>query len=257
MTLLLTKIYCWDGLLHSWIVFAADRRISKDGKYVATQKKIFQIPYLRAGVGYFGLAEVPTNRNSLSMRGWLTSFIRKNSKLTDLQSFSNVLADNLNKDIPAKCKKKNISGFHIAGYNSSGLPEFWYVRNVQDDCVTTTGTYKAREDFLRKHAFALGYDGKDPRSVRSRQVQIYRNGDMRAHVAAWENIDESFGKLFEEPEFKRLKNIKDIEEWSKFKMELISYFYKKYCKISLLARPIDSFSIRGKYIEQNAPPDRG
>lgn len=40
-------------------------------------------------------------------------------------------------------------------------------------------------------------------------------------------------------------------------MELISYFYKKYCKISLVAGPIDSFSIKGKYIKQNAPPDRG
>jgi hypothetical protein len=182
------------------------------------------------------------------MRDWLTRFIRKNSKLTDLKSFSNALAYNLNKDIPAKCKKKYISGFHIAGYNSSGLPEFWYVRNVQDDRVTITGTYEAREDFLRKHARDLGYDGKDPRSVQSRRIQIYRNGDIRAHVAAWENIDKSFGKLFIEREFKRPKNIKDLEEWSKFKMELISYFYKKYCKISLVSRPIDSFSIEGKHI---------
>lgn len=158
MTLLLTEIYWSNDLRQGCIVFAADRRISKDGRYEDTQEKIFPIPYLKAGVGYFGLAGVPTNRNFLSMRDWLTHFIRKNANLIDLQSFSNVLADSLNSDIPAKCKKKYISGFHIAGYNSSGLPEFWYVHNVQDDRVTITGTYEAREDFLSKHAYALGYD---------------------------------------------------------------------------------------------------
>ncbi len=246
MTLLLTDIYCLDGLSHSCIIFAADRRISKDNKPAGCKKKIFEIPYLRSGVGYFGIAGVPSKRKTLSMGDWLRSFIRKKSILTDLKSFASVLANELNTVIPPRLRKKYISGFHIAGYNSSGLPEFWFVRNVKDDRITITGTYEAREDFLSNHVYSLGYDGKNPRSVRSGTVQIYRNGDIRSHVVVWEKLDEVFGRLLHEPEFKNLKTISDFEKWTKFKLELISHFYKNYCKISLIGKPIDSFSIEEK-----------
>lgn len=246
MTLLLTEIHCLDGLSHSCIIFAADRRISRNGKYDATRKKIFRIPYLQAAVGFFGLAEVPYKRNILPISEWLSSFIRRNAHLDNLQSFANVLANNLDSDIPAKLKQKYISGFHVAGYNTSGIPEFWFVRNVEDDRVTITGKYEAREDFLREHAALLGYDGKDPHSAQTGLVQAYRNGDIRAHVTAWERIDKGFSALLKESEFKDLKTITDYEEWVKFKMEVIAYFYKKYCRVSLVARPIDTIAIEGK-----------
>lgn len=246
MTLLLTEIYCLDSLSHSCIVFASDRRISRNGGYAGTRKKIFQVPYLHAGVGFFGLAEVPTKRKSLPMSDWVLRFIRRNSNLTNLDTFTNALANSLNSDIPANWKQRYISGFHIAGYNPSGIPEFWYVRNVEDDCITVTGLYEAREDFLRRDAITLGYDGQNPQSAQTGRVQTYRNGDIRAHVTAWERIDEAFGTFFREPEFKKLGAISEYEEWVKFKMEVIAYFYKRYCRVSLVAKPIDTFSIEGK-----------
>lgn len=247
MTLLLTEIHCLDGLSHSCIVFAADQRISTNGKYTGTRKKIFEVQYLGAGVGFFGLAEVPSKGGNLPMGDWLLRFIRSQSNLTSLKAFANTLVRNLNSDIPSKWRTKYISGFHLAGYNSKGLPEFWYVRNVKDDRITKTGLYEAREDFLSRDAINnLGYDGQDPRSVPTGRVQTYRNGDIRAHVTAWERIDEGFGTLLKEREFKQLKTLPDYEEWVKFKMEVIAYFYERYCRVSIVAKPIDTFSIEGR-----------
>lgn len=117
---------------------------------------------------------------------------------------------------------------------------------MEDDRITITGSYQHREDFINAHALALGYDGHNPYSIKPFFVQIYRNGDIRAHVAAWENIDKGFGDLLNEPQFKKLGTVSDYERWVKFKMEVIAYFYKKYCKVSLIARPIDTFSIMPK-----------
>ncbi|MGC2433991.1 MAG: hypothetical protein WA433_09430, partial [Desulfobaccales bacterium] len=232
-----------------FIVFAADRRISRpNGKRLGERKKIFEVHYLRAGIGYFGLADVPKKGSAEPepMSDWLLRFIRKNSSLTNMELFANNLANNLNSEIPTQWKHKHISGFHLAGYNSDGIPEFWFIRNVEDDRITITGSYQAREDFLTAHAPALGYDGQNPDSVKPYYGQIYRNGDIRAHFAAWENIDKSFIDLLNEPQFKKLRTVSDYESWVKFKMEIIAYFYKKYCKVSLIARPIDSFSVPTK-----------
>jgi hypothetical protein len=239
MTLLLTEIHWLDGFSKSCILFAADRRISRNGIYDGIRKKIFQIPYLPAGIGYFGLAELHTRK---AMSDWLLGFIRRNSHLKNMQIFANELANHLNSDIIPQFRSNYISGFHLAGYNSAGIPEFWYIRNVEDDRRTITGIYECREDFLNGNARAFGYDGLNPNSIRW-GGQSYRNGDIRAHHTAWERIDEAFKNLLNEPEFKRLKTIADYEKWVKFKMDVIAYFYKKYCNISLIAKPIDTFSI--------------
>jgi hypothetical protein len=151
-------------------------------------------------------------------------------------------------DIPSHLRQQHISGFHLAGYNSAGLPEFWYVRNVKDDRITITGVYEMREDFLRRDARSHGYDGQNPQSAETGLVAAYRNGDIRAHVTAWERIDDGFGALLQERQFKELRTIRDYEQWIKFKMEVIAYFYKNYCRESLVARPIDTFSIEGRSV---------
>jgi hypothetical protein len=245
MTLLLTEIHLLDGLSHSCIIFAADQRISINGKYNAIREKNFKIPYLKAGIGYFGLAEIPKKGNNIPMRDWLKGFIDNNTNIQDLQTFASVLEKKLNSDIPLQYRTKYKSGFHLAGYNSMQLPEFWFIRNIQENGmdIFNGGKYEANEYFLKRDAVNLGYDGKDPHSARTGIIQIYRNGDIRAHATAWGNIDEAFMKLLTEPEFKKLKSIQDYEEWIKFKMEIISYFYEKYCKISIVAKPIDVFSI--------------
>ena len=63
------------------------------------------------------------------MSDWLEQFIqRKASHLASMETFGSALANSLNVDIPLQRRKKIISGFHLAGYNITGLPEFWYER---------------------------------------------------------------------------------------------------------------------------------
>jgi hypothetical protein len=51
MTLVLNEIYLLNGLGKSFIVAAADRRISKpNGTYDSTRRKLFPIPYLNGAV---------------------------------------------------------------------------------------------------------------------------------------------------------------------------------------------------------------
>jgi hypothetical protein len=76
---------------------------------------------------------------------------------------------------------------------------FWYIRNVEDDGRTLFGEYRAREDFKRRDA---------PR-LEAGAHMIYRNGDIRAHVLAWKEIDSSLGRLLELPEFHSLSTVQD------------------------------------------------
>jgi hypothetical protein len=242
VTLLTTEIHPINGLDDTLIVFAADRRISKiTGGYLTTRKKIFRIDYLTGGIGYFGLAEVP----NLPMSDWLARFIRANANVRTLREFGETLARELNRIVPRKWRQQQPSGFHLAGHNVDGLPEFWYVRNLDDDRTTLFGEFRVREDFLARDAPVLGFDGQNPLSVSNDRVQIYRNGDIRAHVAVWESLDGSFGQLLRLEDFRRLARPDDYEGWVKFKMELVAYFYKHYAKQAVIGRPIDVFSIRG------------
>ena len=54
MTLITNEIHMLDGFKKTILVFAADRRISKlDGSFDSNRKKLFEIPYLNAGISYF------------------------------------------------------------------------------------------------------------------------------------------------------------------------------------------------------------
>ncbi len=230
MTLLATEIHNHDDPASALIVFAADRRISLGRRYFDNRKKIFTLPWLNAGIGYFGLAVV----GKQSMQEWLQAFLAGATDCQTMAELAGRLADSLNRVIPPARQRVDRSGFHIAGYNRAGQPEFWYVRNVDDNGELTLGRYEVREDFQRRDAGTL----------RPNQAGTYRNGDLRAHEAAWRNIDDSFGLLLNTPGFRQRRTATDYVDWVKFKMELICYFYKIYYQGSIIARPVDAFGIK-------------
>ncbi len=230
MTLLSTEIHNPNDAANTLIVFAADRRISLKRSYLDTRKKIFALPWLNAGIGYFGIAEV----GGRTMQKWLHDFKSKAIPSQTLAEFAQRLADALNQVIPTLQRRTERSGFHIAGFNRDGRPEFWYVRNVDDDGKPTLGHYEAREDFQRR----------DAQTLQPATVAIYRNGDLRAHEAAWRKLDDSFGLLADTPGFKRRRTSENYVHWVQFKMELICYFYKHYYKGSIIGRPVDAFGIK-------------
>ena len=227
MTLLTTEILTGPRPM---IVFAADRRISVGGRRHAERPKIFRVTTKRAGIGYFGLAELPLHGRQRHMEVWLTDFLEAHSGLPTLSALAAALAAELNRVVP---RQAHVSGFHLAGFNGRRQPEFWFVRNVADDRTTLLGRYSAREDFQRRDRAHL------PRGA----VQIYRNGDVRAHAAVWESIDTSFGALLGLPDFTPGAGPVRYMQWVQFKLEAIAHFYQRFCTTSIIGKPVDAFVI--------------
>jgi len=227
------------------MVAAADRRLSyKNGSYGGTRKKLFQIPYLKGSISYFGLAVlINPDGSELFISDLLMAFIRKNSHCDDLPSFSINLRNELSRVVPGNILKQNLSGFHICGYDSNGIPDFWYFSNIgrmegyqYTDLKMEYGAPSSH--FLDRDAKEYGWNGSDKISV-SNNIRIYRNGDLRAHVVAWEILDDILKNLGKFPDFKIPTTPLRYGEYVKFKFEIIAYFYKNWAMKQIIGRPID------------------
>ena len=247
MTLILNEIHLLDSLNKTVLVAAADRRISRpDGSHDSTRKKLFHIPYLNGTISYFGLAAFPRKRKTKPqyLSNWLPNFINKQSDVPDLQTFAQNLRDELHEVIPQAILQTEASGFHICGYNSQGLPDFWYFSNIGRMEDFEYLDLRPRYDppsshFLERDARKeFGWDGSNPSSARN-GAWLYRNGDIRAHVTAWKTLDYAFSELFTFPNFKQPSNLDEYRKYVKFKFEVIAFFYNKWAKKEIIARPID------------------
>jgi hypothetical protein len=230
MTLLTTELHLRDD--EAIMVFAADRRISRGDIPISDQQKIFRVPHLAAGIGFFGLAEIPDSLGMRTMSDWIQDFLYTIRPQDQLSTIAACLADGLNRVVPVDWQSTEASGFHLAGFSPVGRPEFWFVRNVDDAGEPTLGRYEPREDFQRR----------DRSHLPAGAVQIYRNGDIRAHVTAWEKIDEAYGSLLRTPDFMPIATPLDYRNWVLFKMSSIADFYERYCARSIIGRPIDAFA---------------
>jgi hypothetical protein len=246
MSLITNEIHILDGFKKTILVFGADRRISKpDGSFDSIKPKLFRIPYLRGGVSYFGLAEVFPKGKRRYLADWLPAFITSHAGTKTLKEFSFKLRDELSGVVPPTTLKDNPSGFHIAGYNVAGIPEFWFVRNIGGmdkhryiDLQPKYGDPTA--DFLERDARSLGWDGADPMSVENK-VQCYRNGDIRAHVCSWERLDKMFAEMNGFPDMRKLRTSDDLAKWVKFKFKFVAEFYKQFAHRQIISTPIDVF----------------
>lgn len=246
MTLILNEIHLFNGLTNSMIIAAADRRISRSGVYDSTRRKLFKIPHLNGAVSYFGLACVYPDGREEYLSSWLPNFINHQSATNSLKGFAENLQSSLNSIVPPSILKNNPSGFHICGYNSLGYPDFWYFSNIGSLKNFKYGNLHSQYDSPDSHF--LGRDAKDNFkwdgvNALSAQngVQIYRNGDFRAHAFAWEKIDEIYSQLLSFPDFKVPKSAGEYKEYIKFKFEMLAYIYKKRASQEIIARPIDVF----------------
>jgi hypothetical protein len=166
MTLLLTEFHKIQEPEDAFIVFTADRRISQDGKAVANQVKVFRVPPLNAGIGFVGLSEVPNK----SMTDWLKSFLAREVKGDEsLGQFAGKLTDALNAVVPPTWHQSlaRRSGFHIAGFTPEGRPEFWFIRNMDDDRQAMLKEFEPREDLQR-------WGVRQPGADRPGLVHVYR-----------------------------------------------------------------------------------
>ena len=248
MTLVLNEIHLVQGLTRTVLVAAADRRITEpDGRYHSTRRKLFDIPYLQGTISYYGLACVYPNGNGKPeyLSSWLPNFIRTHHSITTLSDFVSSLREKLHHVIPPAVLKKNASGFHVCGYQSDGLPDFWHLTNVgklngfcysdlQPRYQCPTSDFLGRD--ARQHH---GWDGKDPNSATGNTVRIYRNGDFRAHSIASEHLDEVLSHFFRFSDFARPTSVADYEKYVKFKLEVLAYIYHKWANKKIIGKPID------------------
>jgi hypothetical protein len=237
MTLLYTEISREFPGHGRCVFFAADRRIFRYRGTPQHYRKLVDVPYLNSALGFFGLAEFRTGRTIYRLTDHLGDFVRHHHFVTDLAEFAERLAHSLNNFVPLSLRRSQRSGIHLAGIASSGLPEFWFIRNVNDSGdPTPLGTYVAREDYLRRDAPANGFDGADRNTLPS---FLYRNGDIVSHVAAWEALDDSLGNLLDIPQFHPVKTPERYAKWIRFKMEVLTRFHKQFARTLLVGGWID------------------
>jgi hypothetical protein len=239
MTLLYTEVSQEFPGRGRCVLFAADRRITPLGNDPPKHyKKLVDIPYLNAALGFFGLAEFRQGGTLFRMVDHLRDFVRKEHAAPNLSAFAAKLAASLNAFIPSSLRASERSGIHLAGITSGALPEFWFVRNVDESGSPTLGQYEADEQFLARDARADGFDGQNPQTL-PLGGRLYRNGDILAHVAAWEAFDDTLGTLLSSPLFSGIHSPEDYANWISFKMEVLVHFHKRFEKSLLVGGAID------------------
>lgn len=249
MTLLLNEIYMETQFRNSFIVAAADRRISKpDGNPDHPPRmKLFKIPHLNATVSYFGLAEVFPRRPRMYLSDWLRDFLRHSSLTSGLDDFAHGLRDELNRVVPTNFLRNYPSGFHISGFDNEQRPDFWFFSNIGNMDEYRYTQLQSRYSEPRSHF--LGRDAREhfewdgEKSINA-GAWVYRNGDIRSQVVAWEHLDEILFRLSQLGDFQIPSNPEDYQKYVKFKFEILAYFYKHWATRKIIARPIDVFVLK-------------
>lgn len=250
MTLILNEIYLIDGFRKTMIVAAADRRLTRPkaktrkGKHL-TRKKLFEIHHLEGTVSSFGCSVVVNKGQYELLSSWLPNFIKNQYSCPDLGTFAQNLCGTLNQIMPKSELKSTATGFHICGYNNQDIPEFWHFSNCNLGKHFNYVNIKPRfknpsPDFLGRDARSLGWDGKNVSSITVKNIiQTYRNGDFRAHEAAWKKLDEVFNILFQFSDFNKPKTKDEFKKFIRFKLKFIGSIYQNWAKNKIVGAPFD------------------
>jgi hypothetical protein len=231
VTLLLTEIFPGGMGVEPFVLFVADRRLSSmDGRAVAKRPKVMCVPGQRAAVGYFGLAQV----GNTVMDRWLLDFLAARTAVP-VQSLAVSLAEALNGQIPEAVRRRHKSGFHLSGLDSTGVPVFWKISNLDDeDDITASGTYRHEEQFQRRDAARL------PAGT----LQVYRNGDgVLAQHMAWPALEQMLESLFHTRRFNPGQRAVGYSRFEMFKVETLATCYERFTPQSVIGRPIDGILV--------------
>jgi hypothetical protein len=240
MTILITEIYTPKDLTQATIVFAADSKVTRNGKHDSQCSKIFRVPYMKAGVGFFGLAEI----NNEQTASYLTNFINNNTSITSLNEWAEALKKDLQRKIGSNDLACNRIGIHLCGFNKDNLPEFWFIRNISGmdghQYLNPLPDIKIDEQFLARDIPTYLEDGST-NMVKEPRYQVYRNGDTRVDAYA-KALDCVIDGLCRHDDFKKPKGIEDYLEIVKLKIEIMCKIYKKLAKNPLIGTPIGAFA---------------
>jgi hypothetical protein len=223
MTLIVTEIaYYPRDKDASRILCAADRRLSRDGKPVCEERKLFKNDRLNATVSYFGLSST----DEWTFEELLVGFLESNTSPT-LEEFANSLLRHLNAIVPKHILRKNASGLHVTGFTDLGVPQFWFIRNIggMDGAayINFKEAYWLSEELSSNQAKDW-YDAGAKDFTESFQVW-YANGDLRSHQPAWVTFDAFVREMEARGLARPPASASDYEKRLRFKMEAIGLYY--------------------------------
>jgi hypothetical protein len=216
-------------ITHLGIVMAADGAVSFINTRLAGQRnpenwrriKLFRIPNLRAGIGYFGLAQV----SGQLMETWLEKFIHKNASMATLHEFAHSLASALPAETNVN-EGQQKSGFHLAGYGTIGdgnLPEMHFIRNYEGKSILPNRKFRATEELSRNN-----FQG-----FRTNDLQegiFIQNGYHEVYNIFSQPIVHAFrDHIWPDPEF--VGEPKTASEWAKmteFRMQVVRMVFEKF-----------------------------
>lgn len=242
MTIQANELHIGKSIADSTWVQVSDRRISANGKFHSNRKKTFEIPYLAASIGYFGLAQ----RNQTEFFStWVPNTIRHGTSAKTLTEFAEYFEARLNRDVSKQLLKQYPSGFHLCGFAEDGIPEFHYIRNIE----TMEGafykgfkdSYYTTEDFRGRDAVTDKNGNKRKLEDLSNCMFFYVNGDIRNFWQFWDGATRFANAIKDDPAF---KDIKTPGERAKWKLEAFASFYEKHSKKHVIGRPIDVIETR-------------
>lgn len=254
MTLILNEIHINKSITDSIQFAVADRLLTKDGQYYGHRQKLFPISYLSSCVSYFGLASYRIGTKEIFMSDLLNDFIKKSANIQSIPDFVLKLRNHLNTTIPISVRSSGRSGFHIAGYDSKSLPNFWHFSNINgmngiyyNEPVAEYGM--PTSDFLERDA-RINFNWKPEKDeIDNNKVQIYRNGDIQIHVTISELFDKIMATILNQKGFKKLTSYYDYADYLLYKFEEIIKIQKSWAETSLIGKPIDIFILKPNSLE--------
>ena len=259
MTIVLNEIQLLNGFNHSFIIAAADQRITfTNNKTKWHHKKLHKIPYLNGAISYFGLAQYRDSRSKndkdFTFTHWLPNYINSNSKYQSLKDFSFALQDELNNLVPKKFTSKYPSGFHICGYNDQGFPDFWVVKNFtkyeNGQYIDIGQNYQAPESHFLSWSVRENFGENWLQSIKNHRFgMVYRNGTIEPH----QSISDLFDFLFAYIANNNLSDFMDINhdivkytEFVKSKLDFMIFIHNKWTKRKVIGGKIDILLIEKK-----------
>jgi hypothetical protein len=242
MTLLVNEIHIGDQINDATLVQVADRRITIGGRYHSSRRKIFAIPYLNASIGYFGLAQ-PRRNDYFS--SWVPNIIRHGSSVNSLSVFANYFESELNKYVSKSLLLRNPSGFHLCGFANDGIPEFYFIRNIDHMNGPFYNGFRdhyfTNEHFRMRDAIRRENGAERSLSEVSNSVFWYVNGDLRSFWNFWLPADQFVRQVASDVSFSRPSTLSDRAKW---KLESLSSFYQAFARERIVGKPIDAIELR-------------
>lgn len=259
MSLIGNEIWLMPDLNDSFIICYADTRLtlraeSNTKKKYSKGHKLFKIEYLNGTVSFWGATALFEKNVQKSLSDWLPKFITRHHHCDSLISFAEELRTELNMKMHKPFLQTEASGFHLSCVRADGVPEFIHFSNCGLDDKTgnygnITNEFRGlNEDFLKRDIQHFNWDGTTTNYPKVTGFQLYRNGSIKAHSAAWQKLDEVYSILFSYAEFAPPYSHKDddIKKFVKQKLTFISSIYDNWAKTKLVGAPWDIIILRRK-----------